>query len=259
MTGALDGRRAVVTGAAQGIGREIARELLAQGARVTLLDLNPEALEAAVAELREATPNAAPAAVGGERCDVSDAGEVRDAFARAAERMGGLDVLVNNAGIRRIGGFLEATLEDWQQTLDVDLTGPYLCCRAAAPYMLERGDGRIVNVASVAGQLAFRNRLAYNVAKAGVIMLTKSVALELGARGIRCNAVAPGVIETPLTAEYFTDPELADTITANTPSGRWGQPQDLAGPVAFLCSDAAAFVQGTTLFVDGGWVASKGY
>jgi gluconate 5-dehydrogenase len=254
MSRPLDGRRAVVTGGGQGIGREIARELLAQGAQVTLLDLDAAILDATVAEL-----SGDGVAVYGDVCDVSDGARVGAAFDAAAERMGGLDVLVNNAGIRRIAGFMEYSLEDWQATLDVDLTGPFLCCRAAAPHMLANGDGRIVNVASVAGRLAFRNRVAYNVAKAGLIMLTQSVALELGAQGIRCNAVAPGVIETPLTAEYFTDAQMAQTIVENTPSGRWGHPADLAGPVAFLCSDAAAFVQGTTLFVDGGWVASKGY
>jgi NAD(P)-dependent dehydrogenase (short-subunit alcohol dehydrogenase family) len=111
----------------------------------------------------------------------------------------------------------------------------------------------------VAGELALKNRVAYNVAKAGLIMLTKTIAFELGDRGIVCNAVAPGVIETPLTAEYFSDDALRETILAATPSARWGQPRDIADPVVFLCSDAAAFVQGTTLFVDGGWTAAKGY
>jgi gluconate 5-dehydrogenase len=250
----LESRRAIVTGGAQGIGREIARELIAQGAVVTVMDLDPDQLKATAAEL-----SVTAASVFTETCDVSRADEVARAVDGAAEQMGGLDILVNNAGIRRIKSFMEYSLEDWQKTLDVDLTGPFLCTRAAVPHMLEAGGGSIVNVASVAGQLAFRNRVAYNVAKAGLMMLTKSVALELGEQGIRCNAIAPGVIETPLTAEYFADAELSASIKQNTPSGRWGQPDELAGPVAFLCSDAARFVQGTTLFVDGGWVASKGY
>lgn len=251
----LQNLRGIVTGGAQGIGREIARELLAQGAAVVLLDLDQAVLDQTAAELR-----VDGATVHGLVCDVSDEASVAAAFPAAIELLGGgLEILVNNAGIRRIGPLLEASVEDWQKTLDVDLTGPFLCTRAAAPHMIAGGDGRIVNVASVAGRLAFRNRVAYNVAKAGLIMLTQSVALELGTQGIRCNAVAPGVIETPLTAQYFTDPELAATIVEATPSGRWGQAGDLGGPVAFLCSDASQFVQGTTLYVDGGWTASKGY
>jgi NAD(P)-dependent dehydrogenase (short-subunit alcohol dehydrogenase family) len=116
-----------------------------------------------------------------------------------------------------------------------------------------------VNIASIAGELALKNRVAYNVAKAGLIMLTKTIAVELGEQGIVCNAVAPGVIETRLTAAYFEDPVLREQIVSATPSGRWGQPHEIAAPVVFLCSDAASFVQGTTVFVDGGWTAAKGY
>ena len=154
---------------------------------------------------------------------------------------------------------MEMSLEGWRRTLDVNLTGAFNCIRAAVPHMLRGGGGRIVNVASVAGILAFKNRAPYNVSKAGIIALTKSVAQELAEQGITCNAIAPGVIETPLTREYFTDEALAPKIKANTPLGRWGQPGDLVGPVVFLCSDAAAFVHGETLAVDGGWVSGKGY
>lgn len=251
MSGVLDGRCGVVTGGAQGIGREIAVALLEAGARVALLDVDADAVTAAARELgSDVHPLTA---------DVSDEAAVNAAFAEGASALGRLDFLVNNAGIRRVGPFMEHSLEDWQRTLDVDLTGPFLCSRAAIRHMLEGGGGRIVNIASVAGELALKNRVAYNVAKAGVIMLTKTIAVEMGPHGIACNAVAPGVIETPLTRHYFDDPVLRETIVSNTPSGRWGQPADIAGPVVFLCSDAAAFVQGTTLNVDGGWTSSKGY
>jgi NAD(P)-dependent dehydrogenase (short-subunit alcohol dehydrogenase family) len=116
-----------------------------------------------------------------------------------------------------------------------------------------------VNVASVAGILMFKNRAPYNVSKAGIIALTKSVALELAGQGISCNAVAPGVIETPLTAEYFADADMAAAIRANTPLGRWGRPEDLVDPVVFLCGPGSDFIQGETLVVDGGWVTGKGY
>jgi gluconate 5-dehydrogenase len=254
MSGVLEGRKGIVTGAAQGIGREIAVALLAAGAELALVDVNADGVEATARELAGGGARVYPV-----QADVSREAEVEAAFDAAAELLGGLDLLVNNAGIRRIAPFMEYTLEDWQQTLDVDITGPFLCSRAAIRHMLPRGGGRIVNIASVTAELALRDRVAYNVAKAGLVMLTKTIALELGDRGIFCNAVAPGIIETPLTRDYFADPQLRETIVQNTPLGRWGQAGEIGPPVVFLCSDAAGFVQGTTLFVDGGWAGSKGY
>jgi NAD(P)-dependent dehydrogenase (short-subunit alcohol dehydrogenase family) len=246
----LDGRAGVVTGAAQGLGRAMADGLAAAGARVALLDRQADDVRAAAQAIPGASAHAA---------DITDEGAVRAAIDDAVQQHGRLDFLVNNAGVRTIEPLMEMSLEGWRTTLDVNLTGTFNCIRAAVPHMREAGGGRIVNVASVAGLLAFRNRAPYNVSKAGIIALTKSVALELASEGITCNAVAPGVIETPLTGEYFSDPEMAPRIKENTPLGRWGQPEDLVGPVVFLCGPGAEFVQGETLAVDGGWVAGKGY
>jgi NAD(P)-dependent dehydrogenase (short-subunit alcohol dehydrogenase family) len=242
VSGPLDGRAGVVTGAAQGIGRALAGGLETAGARVARLDVKDDEC-------------------GGLAyvADITDDGAVGRAIDAAASELGRLDFLVNNAGVRLIEPIMEMSLEGWRRTLDVNLTGAFNCIRAAVPHMLRAGGGRIVNVASVAGILAFKNRAPYNVSKAGIIALTKSVAQELAEQGIACNAIAPGVIETPLTRDYFTDEELAPRIRANTPLGRWGQPDDLVGPVVFLCSDAAEFVHGETLAVDGGWVSGKGY
>jgi gluconate 5-dehydrogenase len=248
VSGPLDGRAGVVTGAAQGIGRALAAGLGEAGARVALIDLKDDVRDAA-AEL-DAFAQVA---------DITDAEAVTAAVDAAAQEFGRLDFLVNNAGVRLIEPIMEMSLDGWRRTLDVNLTGAFNCIRAAVPHMLRAGRGRIVNVASVAGILAFKNRAPYNVSKAGIIALTKSVAQELAEQGIACNAVAPGVIETPLTRDYFTDPELAPKIKASTPLGRWGQPGDLVGPVVFLCSDAAEFVHGETLAVDGGWISGKGY
>jgi gluconate 5-dehydrogenase len=250
VSGPLDGRVGVVTGAAQGIGRALAAGLTAAGARVVLLDRAADEVRAAAAELDGACAHAA---------DITDADGVGAAIDAAAGEHGRLDFLVNNAGVRLIEPVMEMSLDGWRRTLDVNLTGTFNCIRAAVPHMRRAGGGRIVNVASVAGILAFSNRAPYNVSKAGIIALTKSVAVELAADGITCNAIAPGVIETPLTREYFNDPELAPKIKANTPLGRWGQTEDLVGPVVFLCGSGADFVQGETLVVDGGWVAGKGY
>jgi gluconate 5-dehydrogenase len=248
VSGPLDGRAGVVTGAAQGIGRALAAGLGEAGARVALIDLKDDVRDAA-AEL-DAFAQVA---------DITDAEAVTAAVDAVAQEFGRLDFLVNNAGVRLIEPIMEMSLDGWRRTLDVNLTGAFNCIRAAVPHMLRAGRGRIVNVASVAGILAFKNRAPYNVSKAGIIALTKSVAQELAEQGIACNAVAPGVIETPLTRDYFTDPELAPKIKASTPLGRWGQPGDLVGPVVFLCSDAAEFVHGETLAVDGGWISGKGY
>jgi NAD(P)-dependent dehydrogenase (short-subunit alcohol dehydrogenase family) len=250
----LRGSAGLVTGAAQGIGRALAGGLAAAGAQVALLDREAEAVTTAAGELEGAghETSAHPA-------DITDPEAVTEAFADAVERHGRLDFLVNNAGVRHIEPLLEMELESWRRTLEINLTGTFNCIRAAVPHMLRNGGGRIVNVASVAGLLAFSNRAPYNVSKAGIIALTKSVAVELAAQGITCNAIAPGVIETPLTRDYFTDPELAPRIMGNTPLGRWGQTEDLVAPVVFLCGPGTGFVQGETLVVDGGWVAGKGY
>lgn len=255
LPGTLDGRAGVITGGAQGLGREFAEGLIAAGvAQLALFDVNEAVLSETTRELSGDGVD-----VRGTTVDVSDATAVESAFYEAAGWLDRIDFLVNNAGIRHQAPFREYALEDWQRTLDVDLTGPFLCSRAAIEHMLPQGRGKIVNITSIAGELALKNRVAYNVAKAGLIMLTKTIAFELGDQGIWCNSVAPGVIETPLTKEYFAEGPLRETILENTPLGRWGQPEDLTGPVVFLCGDASDFVQGHTLFVDGGWVSSKGY
>jgi NAD(P)-dependent dehydrogenase (short-subunit alcohol dehydrogenase family) len=223
--------------------------LRAAGARVAVLDINADrvaALDDAVCEVAVT-------------CDVADPPAVARAFQTAVAEIGRLDFLVNNAGIRIVHRFEDHPFETWQRTLDVNLTGAFLCAQAALPYMRRQRKGKIVNVASITAQLALKHRVAYNVSKAGIMGLTRSIAYELGAEGIYCNAVAPGVIETPLTSHYFAETELRQAIASATPLGRWGQPEEVATPVVFLCTDASDFIQGATLFVDGGWVAGKGY
>lgn len=141
----------------------------------------------------------------------------------------------------------------------MNLTAPFLLIQASVEHLRVSGHGAIVNTTSTAAELAFGNRAAYNVSKAGLKMLTRTATLELGPLGIRCNAIAPGVVETPLNSHYFDDAEFAGLIVGNTPLRKWGQADDVAGPVLFLCSDAAAFVTGSTILVDGGWTTGKGY
>jgi gluconate 5-dehydrogenase len=243
----LSGRRGVVTGAAQGIGAAIAEEVVAAGGTVVLCDRD-SAVQATAEGL----------GMSWAQLDITDPAGVTQTFADLAAG-GPIDFLVNNAGIRFIKPLDEVSLDEWREVLAVNLDGTFLCTRAVLQTMQAAGGGAIVNLASVAGILPFRDRPAYNASKAGIIAFTKSVAAEHAADGIRCNAIAPGVIETPLTASYFTDDDLAARIHASTPAGRWGQPNEIAAPVVFLLSEMASFVSGHTLVVDGGWCATKGY
>jgi NAD(P)-dependent dehydrogenase (short-subunit alcohol dehydrogenase family) len=254
----LAGKVALVTGSAQGLGLGIATALRRAGARVALADIQEPVLDEAVAAvLRDGggTSDDAAAFV----VDLTAADQVTGLPDRVVAHFGALDILVNNAGVRSIAPFLEQSLEQWRQALDVNLTAPYLLSQAAIPHMLTRGGGKIVNVTSVASKLGFKNRSAYNASKAGLTMLTKSIALELAGQGINCNAVAPGVIETPLNSSYFQDEAFTKIIVDNTPAGTWGEPADIGNAVAFLCGPAANFINGVTLPVDGGWSTGKGY
>ncbi|BBF99376.1 MULTISPECIES: SDR family NAD(P)-dependent oxidoreductase [Pseudonocardia] len=253
MTPVLEGRVALVTGACGGLGRAISARLRAAGARVALSDLDKSALDSAVHELGSGD-DVAPFAL-----DLTDDARAEALPDRVRDRFGRLDVLVNNAGTRQVAPILELTPTQWRGTLDIDLTAPFVLSRAAIPGMIDQGHGKIVNIASMAGHIAFGDRAAYCAAKAGVIMLTRTIAYEFGSRGIWCNAIAPGVVETPLTSEYFRSDEMTRTIRTNAPMGRWGQADEIAGPVLFLSGPDSDYVNGTTLFADGGWTAGKGY
>lgn len=251
MSDRMAGRAGIVTGGARGIGREIAGAFAAAGARVAVFDTDGDAARAAAAEIGG---GAIAAAV-----DVTDEQAVVEAVATAREAFGAVDFLINNAGIRHVAPIASESVEDWRRTLDVNVTGTFICSKAVIPGMVEAGRGHIVNLASMAGELALGERAAYNTSKAAVVGLTRSIAVEVGAAGIHCNAVAPGVIETPLSAPYFEDEAMVRVLRDNSPMSRWGQVDEIAGPVLFLCSEESSFVNGTTLFVDGGWTAGKGY
>jgi NAD(P)-dependent dehydrogenase (short-subunit alcohol dehydrogenase family) len=249
MADELAGRAGVITGGASGLGREMAQAFTEAGAEVAILDL----------ENAESEAEHIGGGILGISCDVTDPDGIAKAFDTVVETFGRFDFLVNSAGIRHIEPFLEHSLESWKRTVEVNLVGTMICCQAAARLMIPRGGGKIVNLASVASRLALNDRSAYNASKGGVVMLTQSIAVELADQGISCNAIAPGVIETPLSAEYFRDERMTTKILDATPLGRWGQPIDIAKPAIFLCSSASDFIQGETLFVDGGWNAAKGY
>lgn len=246
----LDGRTAFVTGGAQGIGYAVAELLAAAGARVVIGDLSAE------------TGTAAAESLGGHfvPTDVTSSASVDAAVEAVLATSGGrLDVAVNCAGIRHLGGRVEElTDEEWATVLDVNLTGVFRCCRAEGRAMLAQGSGAIVNIASMSGSVVNRpqSQATYNAAKAGVVMLTKSLAVDWATEGVRVNSISPGYVETALTARSRAIPERLEAWLGFTPMNRLGKPHEIAGAALYLVSDAAAYTTGTDLLVDGGYTSA---
>jgi len=247
--GKLDGRVAVVTGGASGAGAAICREFVAEGAAVIVADRNIEGARRLAAELSK---DGKALAI---EVDVTDSARVAELARQAKEQCGAVDIVVNNAGVRIVKPFLEHTDEDWRRMLDINLTGHFLCARAFAPGMVERGWGRIINVGSIASFVGRPDRVAYCAAKAGVLGLTRGIAIDLRHTGVTANTIAPGSIATPLNAEAKNDSQV--DWGGETAVGRWGEGRDIARAAVFLASDDASYVNGTTLTVDGGWVELK--
>ncbi len=243
----LRGQVALVTGASRGIGRAIALELATQGATVVVNYASSNAAaDNVVAEITSAGGQALAL-----QADVSQASQVDALLNAVMDKFKRLDILVNNAGITRDTLLLRMKPEDWQAVIDLNLTGVFLCTRAASKVMLKQRSGRIINIASVAGQMGNPGQANYSAAKAGVIGLTKTVAKELASRGITVNAVAPGFIATDMTSNLSNTEDILKYI----PLGRYGQPEEIAGMVRFLAADpAAAYITGQVFNVDGGMV-----
>ncbi len=239
-------RLALVTGAARGIGLATASRFLSEGWRVVLLDIDAETLAATFERL--ALPDDTMAV----ECDVAEPEQVRAAVDAVVDRFGRIDSLINNAGIADFRPILETDFETWSRILAVNLNGPFLCTQACAPVMLQTGGGSVVNIVSISGLRASTLRTAYGTSKAGLMQLTRQQAAELGNRGIRVNAVAPGPVDTAM-AKKVHGPEIRADYHQAIPLNRYGTEEEIAEVIYFLASDRASYVNGQILAVDGGF------
>ena len=252
----LDGRVALVTGGASGIGRAIARELASRGARVAVVDLDGDAASAVAAEL--------PGGLA-VRCDVSDPAACEAAVARVGDELGPVDILVNDAGLQHVSPIATFPIERWRYLIDVMLVAPFVLTRAVLPGMTDRGWGRIINMGSIHSLVASPNKSAYTAAKHGILGLTRATALEVGAHGVTVNAICPAFVRTPLVERQMADLAATEGVAledvvervmlAPAAVRRLIEPEEVARYAAFLCSDDAASITGSAQVIDGGWTA----
>lgn len=255
----LEGKTALVTGGAYGIGFAIAQALAGAGAKIAFNCRSQSNLDKALADYKAQGIDAR-----GYIADVTDEAQVKELISKIEADLGGVDILVNNAGVIKRIPMTEMSAEDFRQVVDIDLVGPFICAKAVIPGMIQKGQGKIINICSMMSELGRETVSAYAAAKGGLKMLTKNICSEYGQYNIQCNGIGPGYIATPQTAplrEIQPDGSrhpFDQFIIAKTPAERWGNAEDLGGPAVFLASDASNFVNGHILYVDGGILAYIG-
>ncbi len=248
----LKNKTAIVTGGGSGIGAAVCREYSREGAVVMVADIDSQSAQEAARSLHE---------VGGVvralQVDITDQASVDGMVRSALNAFGQIDILVNNAGARIIKGFSQHTLDDWDQMLRINLTGPFICAQAVIPQMLKQGSGKIINLASIASFMGRPNRCAYVAAKTGLLGLTRAVATDLAGKNIQVNAIAPGLIASPFNRQFAEASDTGPAWAEENLAGRWGQPEDIAGAAVFLASNESNFVTGSEIKVEGGWLGAR--
>jgi gluconate 5-dehydrogenase len=247
----LSGKGAIITGGSKGLGLAMAAGLASAGASVMLVNRNAEEGASAARQLKEQYGQKAISF----SADITNLEQTQAMAAAAAETFGKIDILINSAGINIRGASDELSPSDWDAVVAVNLKAPFLCARLFGPGMCERGWGRVINLGSIMSVIALPGRAPYASAKAGVLGLTRVLALEWATRGVTVNAICPGPFATDMNKQLLSDPEKYKAFVEKIPMGRWGELHEVAGAALFLASDAASYVTGSALFVDGGWTA----
>ncbi|GIX06364.1 MAG: short-chain dehydrogenase [Candidatus Poribacteria bacterium] len=247
----LDGRKAFVTGGSKGLGAAMAQALAEAGADVAIASRHPEECRATADRIHRATGRTVLA----YRLDVADREAVQQVVHSIEEAFGRIDILINNAGAVSRKTTVELPLEEWQHLLDVNLSGPFYCAQAVLPGMVQRRYGRIINISSTFGAVGFPGRSPYTASKGGLLNMTRTWALEFAKDGITVNAICPGPFDTPMFSGVKNNPQALSEFLSRVPMGRLGNPEELGAVAVFLASEAASYITGAAIFVDGGWTA----
>ena len=247
---ALQGRVAVITGASKGLGKQMAESLAAEGAAVALVARNKELLEGVAAGIGQQGGKAEVIVA-----DVTDESAVSDVARQVSEKLGVCDILINNAGINNRKSVDEFTLKEWNEIVAVNLTAPFLMCRALVPEMKKARWGRIINMTSIMSHVSLPQRTGYSATKAGLLGMTRALALELAPWQITANGISPGPFATEMNRAIIDDPEKNAQFLARIPAGRWGKVEEIGRLAVYLCSEEAGFITGTDIVIDGGWLA----
>ena len=247
----LDGKVAMITGGSKGLGLAMAHALAGVGADIAINSRNAAEAEAAAAEVAEKHGCRAL----GVAADVTQPDEINRFVDRVVNELVSVDILITNAGVNVRLPTTELPLEEWQRVIDINLTGPFLCSQAVIPHMIKKGWGRVIHVSSIMGLVGLAARPPYTASKGGIVLLTKTQALELAQQGVTVNAICPGPFGTEMNRPLLDDPEKYQAFVSKIPMGRWGEMDELDGAVIFLASQTSSFMTGTTLTVDGGWTA----